>query len=101
MTIDTEITKVEKELNIVKFHWSETSWPVKIKFFNKVVTLPFTFVSDVFNNPINQEKVLESFIFKILKNQDIEVLYIDGAKPRWYASRLKKLLRDHGISIKR
>ena len=41
-------------------------------------------------------KIMDMMIEKNIKN-----VYIDGKKPKWYAKRIKKILRDKGISIRK
>ena len=33
--------------------------------------------------------------------KDIKNIYIDGKKPKWYENRIKHILRDKGISVKK
>lgn len=43
------------------------------------------------------EAVFQHFITE----KDIERVWIDGKQPKWYERRLKKVLRDKGISVKK
>jgi len=52
----------------------------------------------VFKNPFTQEK-LENALKHMLIEKHIRNIIIDGKKPSRYVLRLKKILRDSGISI--
>lgn len=97
--VEEKVISVEKKLDIESFHWADSAWPVKIKFFNQILSLPFTFIIEIFNNPVKQDKALEEVIIKNCDPGVSNSIYIDGAKPRWYISRIKKTLRDCGIPI--
>jgi hypothetical protein len=33
--------------------------------------------------------------------KNIRTIYIDGKKPKWFENRIKKILRDKGLSVKK
>lgn len=99
--LNQKVIAIEQSLNISKFHWSEVSWPVKKSFIKQVLLLDFTVKLSVLNNPIHPEKDLERILIHMLVERDIFTLVIDGAKPKRYESRLKKILRDKGVSVRK
>jgi len=63
--------------------------------------LKFTVKVAIFENPIHPGKMLELIFNHLITEKDIKNVFIDGEKPRWYENRLKKVLRDKGISVKK
>lgn len=54
----------------------------------------------VFENPTHPEKMIEYVFRHLITEDNIERVFIDGKKPKWYEHKLKKILRDRGISVK-
>lgn|SRR3990167_3888845 len=92
---------IEKELKIKSFHWSETSWTVKEKFLQKALKLDFKVKLAILKNPIHPEKDMERMLVHMMVERNIDSLIIDGAKPKKYESKIKKILRDKGVSVKK
>lgn len=99
--IEEQVKKVEKELKIHCFHWSETVKDVKEKFLDAVLKLEFKVKIAVINNPINPAKELERILSHMIIEKNIKHIYIDGKKPKWYERNIKKILRVKGISVKK
>jgi hypothetical protein len=97
--LDKEILKIEKNLKIKEFHWAETVWSVKEKFIEKTLKLNFTVKIAVFNNPIKPQLTLEKVLMHMLIEKDINCVYIDGKKPKWYERKIKNILRSKNISV--
>lgn len=97
--LNKEILSIEKELKIKEFHWAETSWIVKEKFIKKVLKLDFSIKIAVFNNPIKPQLVLEKILSHMLIEKNIDYVYIDGKKPKWYERKIKNILRSKNISV--
>ena len=97
--LNKEILKIEKELKIEEFHWAETSWIVKEKFINKVLKLDFSVKIAVFDNPIKPHLELERILSHMLIEKNIDYVYIDGKKPKWYERKIKNILRSKNISV--
>lgn len=99
--VEQKILEIEKELRIETFHWGEERWQVRNKFLSKIINLDFTVKVAIFENPIHPEKMTELVFKHLITESDIKNIYIDGEKPKWYEHRLKKVLRDKGISVKK
>ena len=97
--IEACVNATERDLEISSFHWAESSWPVKRKFYQGIAKLPFTFITEAFSNPIKPEAALKQFLRHVLSYRTSDTVYIDGTKPRWYASSLKNSLRNYRVSI--
>jgi len=99
--VEQKILIAEKELKIESFHWGEERWKIRNKFLSKIIDLKFTVKVAIFENPTHPGKMLELIFNHLITEKDIKNVFIDGEKPRWYENRLKKVLRDKGISVKK
>ena len=99
--VEQKILDIERKLHIESFHWGEERWQVRNKFLTEIIDLEFTAKVAVFENPVHPEKMVELIFTHLITEKDIKNVFIDGEKPRWYENRLKKVLRDKGISIKK
>lgn len=97
--VNASIRGIENQLGIPYFHWADLSWSVKQKFYNAVKDLPFRFKVCTFSNPIKPESALYDFLDLVLSENGFNTIYIDGVKPKWYVSRIKRTLQAHGRSI--
>lgn len=98
--IEDQVRLAERRLGLGTFHWRESSWPVKHRFFQNISNLPFEFSARIFANPIKPEQALRDFLVEFLEPKSIDTVFIDGTKPKWYGSSLKKFLRDNQVSIR-
>lgn len=94
------ILQEEKSLKIKPFHWSGQSWKIKEAFLQAVLPEDFEVKIFVFSNPFTQEK-LENALKHMLVEKRITKIIIDGEKPHSNILRLKKVLRDSGVSVKK
>ena len=99
--MEMEIKKVEKRLKIDYFHWKKTIWSVKKEFMERILELDFRVKIAVIKNPINPSQELERILAHMIIEKDIRNIYIDGKKPKWYERKIKKILRDKGISVRK
>lgn len=103
--LENDIEKIEKDLGIVNFHWSDFGskhgWKIRKEFLRKASRLNFTFKIAVVKNPIYFPSVFEYCLEYLIIEKKIKKIIIDGKKPEWYEKRLKKTLRDKGISVKK
>ncbi|TAN34054.1 hypothetical protein EPN28_00915 [Patescibacteria group bacterium] len=99
--ISEKILNTESRLGIETFHWSEAAWPVKKKFMEVVLDLDFKVKLAVIRNPVNPAKELERVLSHMVIERDIAKVYIDGKKPKWYERKIKKILRDKEITVKK
>lgn len=60
----------------------------------------FTAKIAVVNNPVNPAQELERVLLHMIVERNIRNIYIDGKKPKWYERKVKKILRDKGLSIR-
>lgn len=97
--LNDKILDIEKELKIKEFHWAETVWNVKEKFLNKVLKLDFKVKVAILNNPINPSFELERVLSHLLVENDIDCVYVDGKKPKWYEKKIKNILRSKSFSV--
>jgi hypothetical protein len=99
--IEKRIRETEKKLRIDYFHWAKSVWRVKEKFMNEILKLDFKAKIAVVKNPINPAQELERVLTHMIIERNISNIYIDGKKPKWYERKIKKILRDKGISIRK
>ena len=99
--VEQKILDIEKALHIESFHWGEERWKVRNKFLSRIISLEFTAKVAIFENPVHPEKMIELIFRHLITEENIKNVFIDGEKPKWYENRLKKVLRDKGISIKK
>lgn len=99
--IDNKTIKIEKDLNIEAFHWSNHGWVVRKKFLKQILKLPFHIKVAILENPFNFKKQFTSILSHLLIEKDNKNIYIDGRKPKWYQNQLKVALRNRGINFKR
>lgn len=98
--VEQRILALEEKLHIRSFHWGDERWAVRNKFLEGIIDLDFTLKVAIFENPVRPEKMIE-YVFKHLITEDnIQRVFIDGKKPKWYEHKLKKILRDRRISVK-
>lgn len=98
--IENAILKAENFLRINSFHWSKHNWKIRETFIQLLCKKDFTVKIAIVKNPFNGE-CFERVIKSLLIEKKIKNVVIDGCKPKWYASRLKKILRDYNISVKK
>jgi len=99
--VERGIAVVEKRHNISHFKWTNLPWKLRGAFLTDVAKLQFQAKVAIFRNPIHPDKALEWSAQYLLIEKNFKAIYIDGKKPRWVELRLKKVLRDKGISVKK
>lgn len=98
---ENKLKKIEADLRIRFFHWAEERWLMKNKFLSRIFELDFTVKVAVFENPVKPDEMLEVVFQHLITEKNIITIFIDGEKPKWYEHKLKKVLRDKGIAIKK
>jgi hypothetical protein len=98
---EKEIEKIEQDLRIKYFHWSDEKWDKREKFLERLIKLDFTVKVAILDNPVKLSESLQKALRHLVIEEDIKKIMIDGRKPKWYSLRLKKVLRDKGISVKK
>ena len=99
--VEQQIINIEKKLNIDYFHWSETVWRVKEKFMEEALKLDFKAKIAIVKNPINPSQEIEKVLIHTIVENDIKSIYIDGQKSKRYERKIKHILRDKDISVKK
>lgn len=95
------VEEIEGGLKIKYFHWTDENWLIREQFINKLLRLNFTLKVAVLKNPVKVTKSLEEALRHLVVEPNIKKIMIDGRKPNWYEQRLKKVLRDEGVSVKK
>lgn len=99
--LSEQILKTEKDLGVEYFHWADAAWPVKQKFLEQVLGLDFKVKIAVVKNPVNPSVEMERVLPHLIIERNIVKIFIDGKKPRWYEHKVKKILRDKMVTIKK
>lgn len=99
--VEEQIRKILVDLKLETFHWAEHGWKVRTRFLERIIVLGFTFKAGIFKNPVKIGEMTETIFQHLITEKDIEKVFIDGKQPKWYERRLKKVLRDKGISVKK
>lgn len=100
-TVEGKLKQIIQDLDLESFHWAEHGWKVKGKFLKEIIKLNFKFKVGIFKNPVKTNDMTETVFQHLITERDIERVWIDGKQPKWYERRLKKVLRDKGISVKK
>ncbi len=100
-TLQNAVIKIEKDLNIKYFHWSHSTWLVRQKFIEEICKYEFTIKIALIKNPFGANNDYEYALQHLVIEKNITNLIIDGKKNRTYEKKLKKVLRDKGISIRK
>lgn len=96
------VRKTEERIGVKAFHWAKSAWPVRERFFQELLKADFTVKVGIVRNPVSHpERELEKILLHLLVEPDIRTISIDGKKPKQYARRMKKVLRDKGLSTKK
>jgi len=99
--LSSAFIEIEKELGIKYFHWAETVWAIKEKLIQKILDLDFNLKIAVIENPVNPSLEMERVLTHMIVERNIVKILIDGKKPKWYEKKIKKILRDKMITIKK
>lgn len=101
MKLDDLVTKIEEDLKIYPFHWSQSNWQVREKFVTALRKGKFTAKVAVTDNPVQITKFMNEALAHLVIERDIQKIIIDGKKPKLIERRFNKVLRDKGVSAKR
>lgn len=97
--VEQGLKEILKDLELDFFHWADHGWKVRNRFLKKIIRLNFTFKIGIFQNPIKTHEMTETVFGELITEKAIKNVFIDGKQPKWYERRLKKVLRDKGISV--
>lgn len=98
---EQRVIEIEEKLGIKYFHWTDEKWQKRERFVEQLLKLDFTFKVAILKNPIRLSKNLEDALKHLVVEENIKKIVLDGRKPKWYNQKLKKLLRDKGVSVKK
>ncbi len=98
---EDHLREIEQELKISSFHWAEERWFMRNKFVLEALKLDFSVKVAIFENPMHPERMFELVFQHLITETNIRNIFIDGKKPKWYEHRLKKTLRNKGLSVKK
>lgn len=99
--VEQHLKEILKELKLDFFHWADHGWKVRKRFLKKIIKLRFTFKIGIFANPVKTDEMTEIVLKGLITEKTIKNVFIDGKQPKWYERKLKKILRDKDISIKK
>lgn len=98
---EKDVERIEGDLKIKYFHWTDEKWEKREKFIEQILKLDFFVKVAILKNPIKLSESLEDALRHLVIEEDIKKIMIDGRKPKWYNQKLKKVLRDKGVSVKK
>ncbi len=98
---ESAVQAIETELRISYFHWAKCAPPVREKFLERLAKLEFTAKVAVVRNPSFPDEDLERLLPHMLIERNRNSVTLDGQKPLWYTRKLKKILRDKGVTTKK
>lgn len=67
----------------------------------QALSLDFKAKIAIIKNPINPSKEIEKVLAHTIVEHDIKYIYIDGQKSKRYEHKIKHILRDKNISVKK
>ncbi len=92
------VISTEDTIGINCFHWSHSTWQTREKFINEICKQEFSVKIALIKNPFYESHGYEYALQHLMIEKNIKTLVIDGKKSKTYERRLKKVLRDKGIS---
>jgi len=99
--LEVLVTQTEEDLEIKPFHWAHTNWKVREKFISAITRGQFNIKLAIIPNPVKIDASMEEALRHLIVEKHINQILIDGSKPKSYSRKLKKILRDKGVSVKK
>ncbi len=99
--VEEKIKSILAKLELETFHWADHGWKVRNRFLKEIINLDFTFKVGIFKNPVKTNEMTEAVLESLITEKNIKNVFIDGKQPQWYERKLKKVLRNKGIPIKK
>jgi hypothetical protein len=103
--IEQKIVALEEKLNIASFHWadfgSKQGWKIREQFIERISKLDFMFKVAILKNPVYLPEAFGAILAKLMTEQNITKVTIDGKQPKWFERRIKWNLRSRGVSVKK
>lgn len=95
------VLEAERDIKIRNFHWSHSAWNVRKRFVEKICGQDFAVKVALIRNPFFARRGYEYALQHLVVEHNIRGVIIDGKKGKSYERKLKKVLRDKGISVKK
>jgi hypothetical protein len=100
--LDQLVAAAEEAAKVRSFHWSKAPWPVREAFIKAVARGDFSVRHQLSKNPLTDfGAALESTLITASEGMEVQKVVLDGRKDKSYERRLKKALRDKGMSSKK
>jgi hypothetical protein len=99
-TIEKAIVDIESRLKIESFHWVKHIWKIRYNFIEALIKENFSVKAAIIRNPFRKAD-FENALETLLIEKRVSKIIIDGKKPKWYSQKIKKALRDRGISVRK
>ena len=101
--LNKAVLDAEQKLKIQPFHWTEHGWKVRRAFLELVIEEEFKVKIFVFKNPFSQKKFEFALVclFTSDDNKSIENIVLDGKKSRHYVMKLKQVLKESNVSVRK
>ena len=99
--LEDQVTQIEKDLGIHNFHWAHRNWKIREQFIGSLAKADFKVKIAVLPNPVKIDESMEEALQHLIIEKHINQVLIDGSKPKHYTRKLKKVLRDKGVSVKK
>lgn len=99
--LEQKVLEAERSAGIHGFHWAHRNWQIREKFITSLVDAKFKVKIAILTNPTLIDRRLEEALAHLIIEKHIHHILIDGSKPKKYVQRLKKVMRDKGVSVKK
>lgn len=99
--LEKQILKVEQAIGIYGFHWAHRNWKIREQFITGLAKANFKVKLALLSNPVKIDYSMEEALQHLIIEKRINQIMIDGSKPKRYTRKLKKVLRDKGVSVKK
>lgn len=100
-SLQKAVCETEREIRIKYFHWSHSAWNVRKRFIEAICRQDFNVKIALIRNPFFGSRGYEYALRHLVVEPNIRGIIIDGRKNKSYARKLKKVLRDKGISVRK
>ncbi len=99
--LEEKILQAEQTIGIHGFHWAHRNWKIRDYFISQLATADFRVKLALLSNPVKIDDSMEEALQHLIIEKHIHQIMIDGSKPKRYTRKLKKVLRDKGVSVKK
>lgn len=99
--LEKAILAAEHTLGTDAFHWSRQRWKFREVFLRKLLSMSFAVKVAIFVNPFQEKRDFTFALRHLIAERNITALIIDGKKTKWYERKLKAVLREKGITVRK